>query len=257
MLPIDFDRRSPPAQRIHRGAPARRLDRGISREALGVSDGAHYPLRAAARGARAGLRRSAPAPGAAPARRPHRARRSRLLREEAAEVLETTPASVNGALLRARKSVERRLPERSQQTSLRVLGDERVRLLAEQFADAFERGDVKAILATLSEDATFQMPPYSGWRKGRRAIADSWLMPGGPGPRLRYAPCRRSTVSSRQLPAGSGRGCPFKRSRFRRARPRRRRVDLRRHRLPGAGKFPTVRLAGADRARRSLAAGVS
>ena len=71
-----------------------------------------------------------------------------------------------------------------------MLGDERVRLLAEQFADAFERGDVKAILATLSEDATFQMPPYSGWRKGRRAIADSWLMPGGPGPRLRYAPCR-------------------------------------------------------------------
>ena len=95
-------------------------------------------------------------------------------------------ASVNGALLRARKSVEERLPEQSQQASLSALGDERLRRLGEEFADAFERGDVAAILAMLSEDATFQMPPYPGWRRGREAIANSWLMPGGPGPRLRY-----------------------------------------------------------------------
>ena len=82
------------------------------------------------------------------------------------------------------------MPAHSQQAALRELGDERIRLLVEQFADAFERGDVGLILQMLSEDATFQMPPYAGWRKGRQAIADSWLMPGGPGPRLRYSACR-------------------------------------------------------------------
>ena len=110
--------------------------------------------------------------------------------KEAAEVLETTPASVNGTLLRARRSVEERLPEASQQASLKALGDVRLRQLGEDFADAFESGDVEAILAMLSEDATFQMPPYEGWRRGREAIADAWLMPEGPGPRLRYAPGR-------------------------------------------------------------------
>ena len=34
------------------------------------------------------------------------------------------------------------------------------------------------------------MPPYPGWYRGRDAVADSWLMPGGPPPRLRYMPTR-------------------------------------------------------------------
>ena len=34
------------------------------------------------------------------------------------------------------------------------------------------------------------MPPYATWYRGREAIADSWLMPGGPPPRLRYVPTR-------------------------------------------------------------------
>ena len=105
---------------------------------------------------------------------------------EASEALDTTVASVNGALQRARRAVDERVPERSQQATLRRLGDRRLREIVRRFVDAFERGEVDAILAVLAEDATFGMPPYPGCRRGRAAIAHSWLMPGGPPPRLRY-----------------------------------------------------------------------
>jgi RNA polymerase sigma-70 factor, ECF subfamily len=109
---------------------------------------------------------------------------------EVSVMLETTVAAVNSALQRARSSVEERLPERSQQDALRTLGDGRVRDLVQRLANAFEAGDVGAILALLAEDATFSMPPYPGWCRGREAIGESWLMPGGPAPRLRYLPTR-------------------------------------------------------------------
>jgi RNA polymerase sigma-70 factor (ECF subfamily) len=128
---------------------------------------------------------------------PPRQRAVLILREvlgfsakEVSESLGATVASVNSALQRARKAIDDRLPERSQQATMQSLGDERVREIVEQFVDAFERGDVDAIIAVLAEDATFAMPPYAEWSRGREAIADSWLMPGGPPPRLRYLPAR-------------------------------------------------------------------
>jgi RNA polymerase sigma-70 factor, ECF subfamily len=124
---------------------------------------------------------------------PPRQRAVLILREvlgfsarEVAEALGSTVASVNSALQRARRGIDERLPERSQQATLRSLGDVRVRDLVERFIDAFETGDVDAILAMLAEDATFAMPPYPDWCRGRDAIADSWLMPATPPPRLRY-----------------------------------------------------------------------
>jgi len=90
---------------------------------------------------------------------------------EVAEFLETTVASANSALQRARKAVDERLPEQSQQTTLRGLGDERVREIVEAYMDAWERGDVDAIAAMLAEDATFAMPPYPSWWRGRDVIA--------------------------------------------------------------------------------------
>jgi RNA polymerase sigma-70 factor, ECF subfamily len=90
---------------------------------------------------------------------------------EAAEILETTEASINGALRRARKAAAERLPDQSQQATLRALGDERVRTLAERYVDAWERSDVDAILALLAEDATFTMPPLPTWYRGHDAIA--------------------------------------------------------------------------------------
>jgi RNA polymerase sigma-70 factor (ECF subfamily) len=108
--------------------------------------------------------------------------------KEVAESLGTTTASVNSALQRARKALDDRLPERSQQATLSSLGDEHVCELVKRFSEAFERGDIEAIVALLTEDVTFAMPPYATWSRGRDAVTDSWLMPGGPPPRLRYVP---------------------------------------------------------------------
>lgn len=90
---------------------------------------------------------------------------------EAAGILGTTVPSVNGALRRARKAVEERLPDQTQQATLRGLGDERIGRLVERYVDAWERGDVDAILAMLADDATFTMPPLPTWYRGRDAIA--------------------------------------------------------------------------------------
>jgi RNA polymerase sigma-70 factor (ECF subfamily) len=90
---------------------------------------------------------------------------------EAAEALGTTVASVNGALRRARKAAAERLPRQSQQVTLRALGDDGIRQVVERYIDAWERGDVDAILAMLAEDATFTMPPLPTWYRGRDAIA--------------------------------------------------------------------------------------
>jgi RNA polymerase sigma-70 factor, ECF subfamily len=109
---------------------------------------------------------------------PARQRAVLILREvlgfsarEVSASLETTVASVNSALQRARKAVDERLPERSQQETLRSLGDERIRELVEAYVDAWRRGDVEALRALLAEDAVFSMPPWSMWWRGRDTIA--------------------------------------------------------------------------------------
>jgi RNA polymerase sigma-70 factor, ECF subfamily len=73
--------------------------------------------------------------------------------KEAADALSTTTPSVNAALLRARRAVEERLPEKGRQASLTTLGDRRLRQIAERFADAFERGEIDAVLDMLAQDA--------------------------------------------------------------------------------------------------------
>jgi RNA polymerase sigma-70 factor (ECF subfamily) len=90
---------------------------------------------------------------------------------EVAESLETTVASVNSALQRARRSVADSRPEQSQQATLRSLGDERIRELVEAYVDAWAKGDVEALLALLAEDAVFSMPPWASWWRGRETIA--------------------------------------------------------------------------------------
>jgi RNA polymerase sigma-70 factor, ECF subfamily len=109
---------------------------------------------------------------------PPRQRAVLILREvlgfsarEVSESLETSVASVNSALQRARRAVDERLPAQSQQTTLRALGDERAREIVEAWVDAWGRGDVDALRALLAEDALFSMPPWSAWWRGRETIA--------------------------------------------------------------------------------------
>lgn len=91
--------------------------------------------------------------------------------KEVAASLQTTVAGVNSALQRARAAVEERVPEHSQQATLRALGDDSVRALVDRYVDAWERCDVEAFAAMLTEDATFAMPPLASWYRGREGIA--------------------------------------------------------------------------------------
>jgi RNA polymerase sigma-70 factor (ECF subfamily) len=91
---------------------------------------------------------------------------------EAATMLETSQASVNSALQRAHKTVDDRLPARSQRDTIRRLGDEKVANVAERYIDAWHRSDVHALVELLVDDAIFSMPPLSEWYVGSEVIAE-------------------------------------------------------------------------------------
>ena len=90
--------------------------------------------------------------------------------KEAAEMLESTVTAVNSALQRARRVIDERLPDESQQVTVRSLGDDRIRELVEKYMHAWEEGDVNALIAMLTDDATITMPPCPTWFRGRDAV---------------------------------------------------------------------------------------
>jgi RNA polymerase sigma-70 factor (ECF subfamily) len=112
---------------------------------------------------------------------------------EVADVLETTPASVDSALQRAHKTVDVRLPDRSQQSTLRGLGDTALRNVVDRFVDAWERSDIDALAALLADDAALTMPPIPTWYSGRATVA-AFLgrRPLADGRRWRLVPVRAS-----------------------------------------------------------------
>ena len=59
-----------------------------------------------------------------------------------------------------------------------MLGDEEIRALVERYVDAWNRGDLDAVVSMLAEDATFSMPPDFRWFRGREAIRA--FFPTGP-----------------------------------------------------------------------------
>ena len=89
---------------------------------------------------------------------------------EVAESLETTVASVNSALQRARKTIDERLPEQSQQATLRALGDDALREVVEGYMEAMARGDVDAVVGMLAEDSAWSMPPLAAWFTGLEGL---------------------------------------------------------------------------------------
>jgi RNA polymerase sigma-70 factor (ECF subfamily) len=93
--------------------------------------------------------------------------------KETADALDTTVASANSALQRARASIDERVPEQSQQQTMRALGDDGVNKVVEAYVDAWQSGDVQAVVAMLTEEATFSMPPLASWfGPGPKAIAE-------------------------------------------------------------------------------------
>lgn len=88
---------------------------------------------------------------------------------EIATAMDTSTASVNSALQRARKLVAEKVPAVSQQRTLREIDDARLRSVVAGYSSALERGDADALVALLTEDVTWSMPPMGRWYAG---IAD-------------------------------------------------------------------------------------
>src|SRR5262245_52977293 len=94
---------------------------------------------------------------------------------EVAELLETSVASVNSALQRARASLEAgNLTATGTSPSLEQADEE---LLA-RYVAAFEAYDMEALTALIQEDATQSMPPFDLWLDGRDDIFTWWYGPG-------------------------------------------------------------------------------
>jgi RNA polymerase sigma-70 factor (ECF subfamily) len=109
---------------------------------------------------------------------------------EVAELLETSTASINSALQRARATLQAGKP-----TSDAALSPAERELLA-RYVKAFEAYDVNALTALIHEDAKQSMPPYDMWLAGREDIFAWWFGPG--------IGCKGSRV----LPAESANGLP-------------------------------------------------
>src|SRR5262249_54119330 len=86
--------------------------------------------------------------------------------KEVAELFDTTVASVNSALQRARQTVAQRVPAQTQQETLQALGDEKARELVTRYMTAIERSDVDGLVSLLTEDVVWALPPLSTWYAG-------------------------------------------------------------------------------------------
>jgi RNA polymerase sigma-70 factor (ECF subfamily) len=93
---------------------------------------------------------------------------------EVAELLETSTASVNSALQRARATLEATNLTTDAELSVDTADAE----LLERYVEAFERYDMEALTALIHEDATQSMPPYDLWLTGRDDIFRWWYGPG-------------------------------------------------------------------------------
>jgi RNA polymerase sigma-70 factor, ECF subfamily len=94
---------------------------------------------------------------------------------EVAELLDTSVASVNSALQRARATLEASNLSAAD-TSSSV--DEADAELLARYVQAFEQYDMDALIALIQEDATQSMPPYDLWLRGREDILRWWVGPG-------------------------------------------------------------------------------
>lgn len=92
---------------------------------------------------------------------------------EVAELLETSVASVNSALQRARATLAA-----NELTPATAELDEADRALLARYVEAFERYDIEALTSLIQEDASQSMPPFDMWLAGREDILTWWFGPG-------------------------------------------------------------------------------
>ncbi len=97
--------------------------------------------------------------------------------QEVAELLDTTVASVNSALQRARTTIAE--ISQTPAETLKPLDKDQLSLLA-RYVDAFERYDMDSLATLLHEDATLSMPPLALWFRGIANIRD-WMLGTGNG----------------------------------------------------------------------------
>lgn len=100
---------------------------------------------------------------------------------EAADLLDTTPTSINSALQRARATLERQGIAPGSATS--DMTSEAERELLDRYVTAWERSDIDGFVALLKEDAVLRMPPWAQWYLGRHAIEVFFRAVGNPRPR--------------------------------------------------------------------------
>src|SRR3954471_12612374 len=91
---------------------------------------------------------------------------------ETAELLETTVASANSSLQRARATLQRELPAQRTEWGPRSDPTEQERELLQRYMDAHERADSEAVIAMLHEQARFTMPPQPTLYDGHAAVAE-------------------------------------------------------------------------------------
>jgi RNA polymerase sigma-70 factor (TIGR02960 family) len=101
---------------------------------------------------------------------------------EAAEILESTEESVTSALKRARATLQTRLPASEATQPAPAANSPAERRVIDQLAAAFEVGDVEGMVALLTDDAVFAMPPlpfeYHGRESAARFLAAVTPQPG-------------------------------------------------------------------------------
>lgn len=123
---------------------------------------------------------------------------------EAAGILETTTASVNSALQRARATLAARQPSPAPL-------DPAAEDLLVRYCEAFENNDIDALVSLLHEDGTTSMPPYPWWLRGRAAIEAALRAAGDPCAGSRLVPVRANgtTAVAQYSPDSEGRLRPF------------------------------------------------
>src|SRR4029078_10136079 len=123
---------------------------------------------------------------------------------ETAAALGTTAASIYSALQRAHRTLDQRRLDRSQQATMRALGDTALAEIVDAYVDAGERRDIDAVVAMLTEDAVLEMPPFPAWFRGRADVAAFLAArPLAPGARwrCRAVPARPAARARRALAA--------------------------------------------------------